>query len=173
MAKVWVNLTYFGCEKLTWYLCSMCDARKKEKTWPSAMFFLSFILFSCWVLVTHLGGKSSGNLTNFGCETLNWYLCSMCVARKKEKTWPSAMFFLSFILFCCLTLVTHLGGKSSANLTYFGREKTLLWHLPSTIGYVSDQSTSDGFRWQKFGLLDLLWLWKNVTLTPIFYYRLC
>ena len=47
--------------------------------------------------------------------------------------------------------VTDLGGKSSANLTYFGSEKTWLWHLPSTIGYVSDQSTSDEFRWQKFG----------------------
>ena len=34
------------------------------------------------------------------------------------------MFFLSFILFNCWVLVTDLGGKSSANLTYFGPEKT-------------------------------------------------
>ena len=46
--------------------------------------------------------------------------------------------------------VTDLGGKSSANFTNYGCEKTLLWYLPPIIEDLSDQSTSDGFRKQKF-----------------------
>ena len=44
--------------------------------------------------------------------------------------------------------VTDLGGKSSANLTYFGCEKTLPWYSPSSVGDFFDESTSDRFRWQ-------------------------
>ena len=72
------------------------------------MFFLSFILFSCLTLVTHLGGKNSANLT---------------LAVKKP-------YFDTYLLLSAMLVtkvqVTDLGGKSSANLTYFGREKTLL-----------------------------------------------
>ena len=43
-----------------------------------------------------------------------------------------------------------LGGKSVANLTNYGCEKTLLWYLAPTIEDFSDESASDGFSWQKF-----------------------
>ena len=61
------------------------------------------------VQVTDLGGKSSANLTYFGCEKtlLDIYLLLLHISVTKVQ-------------------VTDLGGKSSANLTYFGREKTLL-----------------------------------------------
>ena len=43
-----------------------------------------------------------------------------------------------------------LGGKSLANLTNYGCEKTLPRYLPPTIEGFSEESASDGFRWQKF-----------------------
>ena len=84
--------------------------------------------------MTDLGGKSSANLTYFGFEKILLYIYLLLLDISMTKI-----------------QVIDLGGKSSANLTNYGCEKTLAWYLPPSIEDFSDESASDGFRWQKFG----------------------